>query len=329
MNPLVQVSNLSKHFEIRRGVFRSVAAHVKAVDGVTFNIDAGETLGLVGESGSGKSTVARLMLRLIPATAGRVLLGGQEVTAPQAPMKRLRRKMGIVFQDPAASMHPRATIRWSLRRPLITNGFENSRIDDQIDDMLAKVNLGRELLNRYPHQLSGGQQQRISVARALLLQPSLLVLDEPTSALDISVQAQVLNILLDLQDEFNLTYLFISHDLNVVRYVSDRVAIMYLGKLMEIGPVEVVLQKPLHPYTQGLASSSPPMTPHHRGRKRLLLSEAPPSLINLPSGCRLHPRCPYKKAVCETDRPKLRELAPGHWTACHRAEYLEQNQSSQ
>ncbi len=323
MRPLTQVSRLKKYFEIRSGILRSVSSHVRAVDDISFTIDHGETLGLVGESGSGKSTVARLMLRLITATSGSVQLDGREVTSADASaMKALRRKMGIVFQDPAASMNPRAQIKWSLRRPLITNGFDRSRIDDQILAMLTKVNLGPELLSRYPHQLSGGQQQRISVARALLLQPQFLVLDEPTSALDISVQAQVLNILLDLQDEFGLAYLFISHDLNVVRYVSDRVAIMYLGKLMEIGPVDAVLNAPLHPYTKGLASSSPPLSPHHRGRHRLLLSDQPPSLINLPSGCRLHPRCPYRKALCKEELPGLRELESGHWVACYFAENM-------
>jgi oligopeptide/dipeptide ABC transporter ATP-binding protein len=323
MNDLVRISNLMKYFEIRSGIFRGVSAYVKAVDGISFDIAAGETLGLVGESGSGKSTVARLILRLISATGGQVYLNGEEVTSadPKA-MKALRRKMGIVFQDPAASMNPRTTIRWSLRRPLITNGSKRSRIDDLIIEMLDKVNLGPEMLERYPHQLSGGQQQRISVARTLLLRPQLLVLDEPTSALDISVQAQVLNLLLDLQEEFGLAYLFITHDLNVVRYVSDRVAIMYLGKLMEIGPVEKVLTHPLHPYTQGLASSSPPLSPHQRGRKRLLLSDHPPSLIDLPSGCRLHPRCPHCQKMCQKELPELRELESGHWAACHLAEKL-------
>ena len=323
MSALAQVKDLKKHFEIRSGVLRNVSSHVKAVDGVSFEIAAGETLGLVGESGSGKSTVARLMLRLISATQGQVLLEGQDVTAAgRREMKELRRKMGIVFQDPAASMNPRATIKWSLRRPLITNGVEPGQIDGLIRNILRKVNLGPEMLERYPHQLSGGQQQRISVARSLLLRPRLLVLDEPTSALDISVQAQVLNLLLDLQEEFQLAYLFITHDLNVVRYISDRVAIMYLGKLMEIGPVRVVLSNPLHPYTRGLASSSPPLSPHERGRNRLLLHESPPSLIDLPSGCRLHPRCPYKEERCETQTPELRELQKGHWSACLRAEEL-------
>ncbi|MGB5988062.1 MAG: oligopeptide/dipeptide ABC transporter ATP-binding protein [Desulfobacterales bacterium] len=323
MPPMAQVSNLKKYFEIRSGVLRSVSYAVKAVDDISFTIQPGETLGLVGESGSGKSTVARVMLRLIRASGGRMRLDGEDVTRADArTLKALRRKMGIVFQDPAASMNPRATIRWSLRRPLITHGFKRVRIDDQIAAMLHKVNLGPELLSRYPHQLSGGQQQRISVARALLLRPQLLVLDEPTSALDISVQAQVLNILLDLQGEFGLTYLFISHDLNVVRYVSDRVAIMYLGKLMEIGPVETVLSHPLHPYTQGLASSSPPLSPHQRGRNRLLLADQPPSLINLPAGCRLNPRCPYRQARCEHELPELRELQSAHWAACHFAENL-------
>ena len=324
MTPLAEVSRLKKHFEIRSGLFRSVSAYVKAVDDISFTVRQGETLGLVGESGSGKSTVARLILRLIDATGGHVYLNGEEVTsAPKGAMKVLRRQMGIVFQDPAASMNPRAHIKWSLRRPLVASGIDTSRGDDQILAMLEKVNLGPEMLSRYPHQLSGGQQQRISLARALLLRPQLLVLDEPTSALDISVQAQVLNILLDLQQELGLAYLFISHDLNVVRYVSDRVAIMYLGKLMEIGPVETVLSHPLHPYTQGLASSSPPLSPHHRGRRRLLLSELPPSLIHLPTGCRLHPRCPFRQVRCEKELPELRELQSDHRVACHFSEDLE------
>ncbi len=319
MNELARVSNLKKYFDISSGFLRRTTVHVKAVDGISFSLKKGETLGLVGESGSGKSTVARMFLRLITPTAGEISLNGVEVAgADSKTMKQLRRQMGIVFQDPAVSMNPRTTIEWSLKRPLLANGWKSTEIPELITDVLEKVNLGQELLDRYPHQLSGGQQQRVSVARALLLRPQLLILDEPTSALDISVQAQVLNVLLDLQESFNLAYLFITHDLNVVRYISDRAAIMYLGKLMEIGPVETVLKDPLHPYTQGLASSSPPLSPHHRRRKRLLLSETPTSLVNLPSGCRLYPRCPFKKEICRESLPEMKEYDTGHWAACHR-----------
>lgn len=319
MSILAEASNLKKYFEINNGVFRKDSTFIKAVDGISFTVNHRETLGLVGESGSGKSTVARLFLNLIHPTAGEMRLNGIDmVGADSRTMKTMRQQIGIVFQDPSVSMNPRATIKWSLRRPLLTNGKKKVEIDSQIGDILQKVNLGTEVLTRYPHQLSGGQQQRISVARALLLQPQLLVLDEPTSALDISVQAQVLNVLLELQGEYDLAYLFISHDLNVVRYISDRVAIMYLGKLMEVGPVDTVMEHALHPYSRALASSSPPLSPHQRRRNRLLLSNEPTSMIDLPSGCRLHPRCPFKKEICEQVLPELQKAEKGHLAACHR-----------
>ncbi len=319
MSSLAQVSNLKKYFEFKSSLFGSASSRIKAVDDVSFTINHGETLGLIGESGSGKSTIANLFLRLISPTAGGVLINGVDVAKADAKtMKSLRRQMGIVFQDPALSMNPRATVNWSLRRPLLINGLKKSQTDALIGDILEKVNLGPEILRQYPHQLSGGQQQRACVARALVLRPQLLLLDEPTSALDISVQAQVLNVLLDLQQEFNLAYLFISHDLNVVRYISDRVAIIYLGKLMEIGPAKVVLASALHPYTRSLAASSPPMSPHQRRRNKLLLPGEPASLINLPPGCRLGPRCPFKKNVCREEVPELRKVESEHWVACHR-----------
>ncbi len=320
MAELVNVFNLKKYFELRKGLFKSVSSQVRAVDDISFSIGKGETLGLVGESGSGKSTVARLIMKLITPTSGSILFENTDVVnATHRMEKNLRKQMGIVFQDPSVSMNPRATILWSLRRPLLANGTARYLADSKIKQVLKKVNLGRECLERYPHQLSGGQLQRVSVARALLLQPQLLVLDEPTSALDISVQAQVLNVLLDLQQEFGLSYLFITHDLNVVRYISDRVAIMYLGKLMEIGPVDLVMKHPLHPYTRGLDSSSPPLSPHQRGRGRLLLSETPPSLIELSPGCRLSPRCPFSTEACQQVVPELRQMEAGHWVACHKA----------
>lgn len=323
MSELLRVRHLKKHFQIRKGFLTAGQVWVKAVDDVSFGIHRGETLGLVGESGSGKSTVARLILKLLTPTSGQVHLDGQEVsTAVGQEMKDLRRKMGIVFQDPAASMNPRASIRWSLNRVMRVHGFPARKRDEIVAESLKAVNLGPEMLDRFPHQLSGGQQQRISVARAMLLRPQLLILDEPTSALDISVQAQVLNVLLDLQTEMDLAFLFISHDLHVVRYVSDRIAIMYLGRILEIGPSEEVFRNALHPYTRGLASSSPPLSPHDRGRRRLLLKDQPPSLIDLPTGCRLHPRCPFCQDQCVDMQPELREITPGHFAACHRAEEI-------
>jgi oligopeptide/dipeptide ABC transporter ATP-binding protein len=320
MTVLVEACHLKKYFPIRKGLLRTVCAHIKAVDNVSFSIQRGETLGLVGESGSGKSTIARLILRLIAATSGKVLIDGKDITtADRRTIKALRRKMGIVFQDPAASMNPRAPIRWTLKRVLAISGYDGPTIDAKVIEALHRVNLGKEILNRYPHQLSGGQQQRVSVARAMLLNPQLLIFDEPTSALDISVQAQVLNVLVKLQKASDLAFLFISHDLNVVRYISDRIAIMYLGRLMEIGPAAHVFQNAIHPYTRGLSCAAPPMSPHARQRKKMLLYDQPPSLINLPTGCPLHPRCPFTVKICTRERPELRALAKGHAAACHRA----------
>lgn len=317
-HPLLDVRHLKKHFRVSGGFLRKPGT-VRAVDDVSFRLAAGKTLGLVGESGSGKTTVARLVLRLLACTSGEILLDGENLaTAPPGEMKRLRRKMSVVFQDPNASLNPRMTIRRSLERPLQVNQEGTANPEERILEAIARVHLREEVLHRYPHQLSGGQQQRVCVARAMLLRPRLLVLDEPTSALDISVQAQVLNVLTDLQRTLGLAYLFISHDLNVVRYVSDHTAVMYLGRIVETGPSEMVFENALHPYTQGLFFASPPTSPRERGRRRPLLSSDPPSLLDLPPGCRLAPRCPYRTDLCDTEEPAMREAAPGHFVACHR-----------
>ena len=230
--------------------------------------------------------------------------------------------MSIVFQDPFSSLNPRLSIETSLARPLVINGVKKEMINSIIKEVMHKVNLGEELLFRYPHQLSGGQQQRVSIARAIILKPKFLILDEPTSSLDISVQAQILNLLLDLQEEYRLTYLFISHDLNVVNYISDRIGVMYLGKLIELAPVDEINTNPRHPYTLGLFSSSPVLSPKFRKRKKLILAGEPGSTINPPTGCRFHPRCPHAEDICKTELPELRKIKENHWVACHRAEKI-------
>ncbi len=316
---LVRFENLKKYYTFAKGLLKKRVYQVKAVDDVSLAIGRGETFGLVGESGSGKTTIARLALRLIAPTANTIYFRDQDIfRAAGKDLQQLRQKMSIVFQDPAASLNPRATIMDSLRRPLTLNGVARREQDELIKVTAARVNLGRELLERYPHQLSGGQQQRASIARAIILHPEFIVLDEPTSALDVSVQAQILNLLLDLQAEYNLTYLFITHNLSVVRYISDRIGVMYLGRLMEVGPVEEIYAQPLHPYTVGLLSAAPSLSPHQRNRRRLILAGEPASLINPPPGCRLAPRCPFRTAVCDTAVPELRQVSPGRWAACHR-----------
>ncbi len=324
LNPLIQVNSLKKYFTITKGLIRKEKRYIRAVDGVSFEIYPGETFGLVGESGSGKSTIARLLLRLIEPTDGGILFEGKDITKIHGKeLRSVRRKMGIVFQDPASSLNPRSTIRGMLMRPLQLHGVPKEEAETLIAETLEKVNLGSELLDRYPHQLSGGQQQRVSIARAIILKPKFVVLDEPTSALDVSVQAQILNLLLDLQEEYNLTYLFISHDLSVVRYISDRIGVMYLGNLFEVVSTEELYENPLHPYTVGLLSSAPSLDPHMRGRRKFLLSGEPPSLINPPTGCPLHPRCPFSARICQEEKPALMEVGKGHFVACHKAGELD------
>ncbi len=318
---LVQVKNLVKYYPVRGGVLRRVVAWVKAVDDISFTIKEGETLGLVGESGCGKTTAGHTLLRLIPPTSGSVVFDGVDVFQLKGKaLKEMRRKMQVVFQDPYASLDPRLPIGESVAEGLkIHNiGTPRERVE-MVMEMLRKVGLEDYHANRYPHEFSGGQRQRIGIARALTLQPRFIVLDEPVSALDVSIQAQVLNLLKDLQQEFGLTYLFVAHNLAVVEHISDRVAVMYLGKIAEMAPRDDLFRKPLHPYTQALMSAIPIPDPTVK-RKRVILKGDVPSPLNPPSGCRFHPRCPVARENCAVDEPGLRELRPGHQVACHYAE---------
>jgi len=321
MEKIIEISGLKKYFSLKKGLLKKRIILIKALDDIGLDIHEGETMGLVGESGCGKTTLGRTILKLIEPTSGSIFFDGSD-TSKASGLKELRKKMSIVFQDPFSSLNPRSTIRTALARPLIINGVKKEMIDSMIKEVIHKVNLGEELLFRYPHQLSGGQQQRVSIARAIILKPKLLILDEPTSSLDISVQAQILNLLLDLQEEYRLTYLFISHDLNVVNYISDRIGVMYLGKLIELAPVDEINTNPRHPYTLGLFSSSPILSPKYRKRKKLILAGEPGSTINPPTGCRFHPRCPHAEDICKTELPELRKIKEHHWVACHRAEKI-------
>ena len=315
VEPLVSLRDVRKLFPIKGR--RDAAVH--AVDGVSLDICPGETIGLVGESGCGKTTLAKMLLGLIPVTSGSITVGGVEVT----PRNRgeYQGMMGAVFQDPASSLNPRWTVREILARPLKVNAIEGG--DALIEETCEKVGLGRELLDRRPGELSGGQQQRVSVARAIMLRPRLLVLDEPTSALDVSVQAQTLNVLLDLQESEGLAYLFITHNLSVVRYMADRVCVLYGGKLMEVGSVDDVTRDYAHPYTRGLVSSMPPLHPSQRSRERHTLKGDVPSLVNVDDGCRFASRCPFVEDVCRSSDPEGVEVSPGHLCYCHRARELE------
>ncbi len=330
MADVLTVAGISKKFVTASGLFRRRYTVVSAVDDVSFSIRDGETFGLVGESGSGKTTVARIALGLERPSAGQVLVDGVDIsTLKGSGLKELRKRMGMVFQDPSASLNPRATIGQTLRRPLEVHGFSPKEMDGLLREALEKVQLTPDLLARYPHQLSGGQQQRASIARAIVLKPKFLLMDEPTSALDLSVQAHILNLLLDLQQRDRLTYLFITHDLDVVKYVSDRIGVMYLGQMMEMASVEQLMDEPLHPYACGLLSSAPASNPRLRGRKRFMLTgeisgqvevyDAKRTMRRGVTGCRLMARCPYAIEACGKDRPPLREIRPGHFAACLRA----------
>lgn len=317
---LVNVKNLIKYYPVYGGVLRRVVAQVKAVDDVSFTIKEGETLGLVGESGCGKTTVGHTMLRLLPHTQGSVYFDDVNVfNLAGKELKEMRRNMQIVFQDPYASLDPRLPVGDSIAEGLnIHNiGQKNERIH-LVMEILKKVGLEEYHANRYPHEFSGGQRQRIGIARALALQPKFIVLDEPVSALDVSIQAQVLNILRDLQREFGLTYLFVAHNLAVVEHISDRVAVMYLGKIAEMAPRNDLFGNPLHPYTQALISAIPIPDPNV-DRERTILPGDVPSPLNPPTGCRFHPRCPIAKTDCSANEPELRELRPNHYVSCHYA----------
>ncbi len=320
---LLEVRDLKKHFPIRTGVFKRTTGHVYAVDGVSFSVEKGETMGLVGESGGGKSTVGRTVLRLTEATGGDVTFEGIDVMrASRAEMNTLRKDMQIVFQDPYASLNPRMRIRDIVGEALKIHdiGTEDER-KKRVADLLETVGLNSEHAERYPHEFSGGQRQRIGIARALSLNPKLIVLDEPVSALDVSIRAQVLNLLEDLQDEFDLTYLFVSHDLSVVKHISDRVAVMYLGKIVEISDSAVLYEQPQHPYTEALLSAVPIPDPHtERARKRIVLEGDVPSPANPPKGCVFHPRCPRAQEICTTAMPRLTvtgDAGERHEVACY------------
>jgi oligopeptide/dipeptide ABC transporter ATP-binding protein len=319
MDELITVRDLKKYFNVRMGVFAASYRQMKALDGLTFDIRKGETMGIVGESGCGKTTLARVMLGLDPPTGGQVRIDGADPFALRGEeLKKLRRKVGVVFQSPQASLNPRAAIRQSLMRPLVIHGYGKNEAEDIIRKTAEVVNFGEDLMSRYPHQLSGGQQQRACITRALLLSPDIMVLDEPTSALDVSVQAQIVNVLLDLQRDMGLTYMFISHDLNLVRAMSDRIAVLYMGRLMEIGPAEEIFHRPAHPYTAALINSSPSYIPRRRGDRNVRdsIKGEPPSLIDLPRGCRFEPRCPKAGEECGRIIPELREVSPKHSTSC-------------
>jgi oligopeptide transport system ATP-binding protein len=320
---LLRVEDLFVHFPIYRGFIRKQVGAVRAVDGISFDIKRGETLGLVGESGSGKSTTGRAVLQLRRPTSGSVHFEGADLVALKGERLRgMRRKMQMIFQDPYASLNPRMTVGEIVGEPLMVHNVAKTReIEERVKQLLELVKLEPAFISRYPHEFSGGQRQRIGVARALALQPSFIVCDEPISALDVSIQAQVVNLLEELQGQFNLTYLFIAHDLSMVRHISDRVAVMYLGAIMELADRDEIYLRPLHPYTQALLSAIPIPDPvADSKRQRVILQGDIPSPINPPSGCRFRTRCPIAQAVCAESRPEFREIKPGHFVACFFAE---------
>lgn len=317
MTTLLEVENLRQHFTLKKG-FLGEKKIVKAVDGVSFAINKGETLGIVGESGCGKSSLGRSVLRLVEPTEGSIRFEGQEITGlTRKEMKALRREMQVVFQDPYASLNPRSTVREILGAPLLIHGIAHSRKErtEIIEELMDKIGLRKSQLNNYPHEFSGGQRQRIGIARALTLKPKLIIADEPVSALDVSVQSQILNLMLQLQQEMDLSYMFISHDLSVVQHISDRVAVMYLGKVVEIAEVEQLYNHPMHPYTQSLLSALPIPDPTQK-RNRIVLQGELPSPINPPSGCPFHTRCPVATKECQEVIPSLELKGKNQWVSC-------------
>ena len=327
---ILEVRNLTKHFPIKRGLLKRTVGMVKAVDDVSFDIRTGETLGLVGESGCGKTTTSRCLLRAIEPTSGEIMFRtaeGNEVnvaTLPNREMRPLRREMQMIFQDPFSSLNSRMSLLDIVGEPLLVHGMTNRQErQDRVAELLRLVGLRPEYMQRYPHAFSGGERQRIGIARALALHPRLVVADEPVSALDVSVQAQVINLLMDLQSEFELTYLFVAHDLSVVKQISDRVVVMYVGKIVETASAEELFANPKHPYTEALLAAVPVPDPRARRQDRRLLQGEVANPANPPSGCYFHPRCPYVQDVCRTETPMLQEVSPGHYASCHRVEELE------
>lgn len=313
-NHVIELNHLKKYFEVRGG---GKKIHVKAVDDVNLTIDEGEVVGLVGESGSGKTTLARVILSLTKPTDSHVIFDGINLSkATHTQMKEFRTNVAVVFQDPASNLNPRETVQSSIMRPMILHGVPKKEAKERARQTLEMVKMDERYLYSYPHQLSGGQLQRIAIARALALNPKVMILDEPTSALDISVQAQILNLLLDLQEKMNLTYLVITHDLNVIRYISDKIAVMYLGRLVEYGPTEEVIQNPKHPYTRGLMSAAPILNPHDRDKEKYVMGGEPGSLINLPPGCHFAPRCPHCTKRCMEEMPSNIQVTEHHQVNC-------------
>jgi len=316
---LLEVNNLKKYFPVKAGIFKRTVAHVKAVDDISFAVKEGETLGLVGESGCGKSTTGRTILRLLEATEGEVLFEGKDVmNLNKTQLREIRRDMQIIFQDPYASLNPRMTVADIVGEPLDIHKLAANKKErnKRVKEILENVGLGEEYMNRYPHEFSGGQRQRIGVARALAVDPKLIIADEPVSALDVSVQAQVVNLMQDLQKEFGLTYLFIAHDFSVVKHISDRVAVMYLGKIVELADKKELFKNPIHPYTQSLLSAIPEADPKKK-KDRIILEGDVPSPVDPPSGCRFHPRCPKAFEKCPVMEPEFKEYGDGHFAACH------------
>ncbi len=328
MQKLLEVNDLRKHFPIRKGIFRKTVGHVKAVDGISFDVQRGETLGLVGESGCGKTTASRCLLRLITPTKGSFIFGDEQIdlaTLTPKQMRPYRRRIQMIFQDPQSSLNPRKTVGDIVGEPIhINRTVKKVDIKDKIVELLQSVGLTPQDMERYPHAFSGGQRQRIGIARALALNPELIVADEPVSALDVSVQAQILNLLTELREKYDLSYIFIAHDLSVVRHISDRVAVMYLGKIVEISDANTLYHSPQHPYTEALISAVPLPDPKMQRKRELIHLEGDvPDPSKPPSGCHFHPRCRYATDICKEETPELRETVPGVRVACHLSDTLE------